>query len=60
MITSYTPKLLTAVSRTHHTNMETDEHLIPEDLKQAATVVAAVPYNTAMRDKLLPRRPLNR
>jgi hypothetical protein len=47
-------------SRTHHTNMDTYEHLIPEDLKQAAIVVATVLYNTAMRDRMLPRLPLNR
>jgi carboxypeptidase Q len=40
--------------------MDTYEHLIPEDLKQAAIVVATVLYNTAMRDQMLPRLPLNR
>ena len=47
-------------SRTHHTNMDTYEHLVPEDLKQAAIVVATILYNTAMRDQMLPRLPLNR
>ena len=44
-------------TRTHHTNMDTYEHLIPEDLRQAAIVVAIMVYNTAMRDQLLPRLP---
>jgi carboxypeptidase Q len=42
-------------SRTHHTNLDTYEHLSEPDLKQAAVVEAIFLYNTAMRDKLLPR-----
>ena len=42
-------------TRTHHTNMDAYEYLVPEDLRQAAIVVAAMLYNTAMRDQLLPR-----
>jgi hypothetical protein len=30
----------------------------PDQLKQAATVVAALAYLTAQRDSMLPRRPL--
>ena len=45
-------------TRTHHTNMDTYDHLIPEDLKQAATIVAAFVFNTAQRDELLPRKEL--
>ena len=44
-------------SLTHHTNMDTYEHLIPEDLRQAAVVVASVLYATAMHDQMLPRLP---
>jgi hypothetical protein len=29
--------------------------LIPDDLRQAAVVVATMLYNTAMRDEMLPR-----
>jgi carboxypeptidase Q len=47
-------------SRTHHTNMDTYEHLLPDDLRQAAVIAATMLYNTAMRDQMLPRRPLNR
>ena len=42
-------------TRTHHTNMDTYDHLQPEDLKQAATIVASFVYNAAMRDEKLPR-----
>ncbi|MGB9198543.1 MAG: M20/M25/M40 family metallo-hydrolase [Terriglobales bacterium] len=45
-------------SRTHHSNMDTYEHLQPADLEQAATVEAIFVYNTAMRDQMLPRKPL--
>ena len=43
-------------SQTHHTAMDLFEQLVPEDLKQAATVVAAILYRTAMHDDILPRR----
>ena len=45
-------------SRTHHSNMDTYERLQPEDLAQAALVEATFVYNTAMRDLMLPRKPL--
>ena len=45
-------------SRTHHSNMDTFERLQAADLKQAATVEAIFVYNTAMRDQMLPRKPL--
>jgi carboxypeptidase Q len=45
-------------TRTHHTNMDTYDHLVPEDLKQAAIVVAAFVYNTAQRDEKIPRKEL--
>jgi len=45
-------------SRTHHSNMDTYERLPPEDLAQAAVVEAIFVYNTAMRDQMLPRKPL--
>ena len=45
-------------SRTHHSNMDVYERLQPEDLAQAATVEAIFVYNTAMRDQMLPRKPL--
>jgi hypothetical protein len=45
-------------SRSHHSNMDTYERLQPTDLAQAATVEAIFVYNTAMRDQMLPRKPL--
>ena len=45
-------------TRTHHSNMDTYDHLELENLKQAAAIVAAFVYNTAMRDEMLPRKPL--
>jgi Zn-dependent M28 family amino/carboxypeptidase len=45
-------------TRTHHTNMDTYDHLLPDDLKQIATIVAAFVYNAAMRDEKLPRKDL--
>ena len=45
-------------SRTHHSNMDTYERLQPEDLAQAAAVEATFVYNAAMRDQMLPRKPL--
>ncbi|MBY0535144.1 MAG: M20/M25/M40 family metallo-hydrolase [Chitinophagaceae bacterium] len=43
-------------TRTHHTNMDTYDHLIPEDLKQAATIIAAFVVNTAQQTEKLPRK----
>lgn len=45
-------------TRTHHSNMDVYDHLIPEDLKQIATIVAAFVYNTSQRDEKLPRKEL--
>jgi hypothetical protein len=44
-------------TRTHHSNMDTYEHLVPGDLKQIATVEAIFVYNAAMRDNMIPRKP---
>jgi hypothetical protein len=45
-------------TRTHHSNMDTYEHLSVDDLKQAATIIAAFVYNTAMRAEMMPRKAL--
>ncbi len=45
-------------TRTHHSNMDTYDHLSIPDLQQAAVVVAAFVYNTAMRNEMIPRKPL--
>jgi len=45
-------------TRTHHSNMDTYEHLQPADLKQIAVVEAIFVYNAAMREQTIPRKPL--
>jgi carboxypeptidase Q len=45
-------------TRTHHSNMDTYERLQPADLKQLAVVEAIFVYNAAMRDQMIPRKPL--
>jgi hypothetical protein len=45
-------------AKTHHSNMDTFDHLEPADLKQAAVVVANFLYDTAMRNEKLPRKAL--
>jgi carboxypeptidase Q len=44
-------------TRTWHSNQDTYDRVIPEDLKQAAVIVAAFVYNAAMMDGMLPRKP---
>jgi hypothetical protein len=43
-------------SRTHHSNMDSYDHLSGEDLKQAATIIAAFVYDAAQRDEKIPRK----
>ena len=43
-------------TRTHHTNQDVFDRIQGDDLKQAATIMAAFLYNTAMRDEKLPRK----
>jgi carboxypeptidase Q len=45
-------------TRSLHGNQDVYERLSPSDLKQAAVVEAIFLYNTAMRDQMLPRKPL--
>jgi carboxypeptidase Q len=45
-------------TRTHHSNMDTRERLQASDLKQIAVVEAIFVYNAAMRDQMIPRKPL--
>ena len=45
-------------TRTWHGNMDLYDRAIEEDLRQAAVVMATFVYQTAMRDELLPRKPL--
>jgi hypothetical protein len=43
---------------THHTNADVANNLLPDDLRQAAAVTAAVLYQTANLPEKLPRPPL--
>lgn len=45
-------------TRAPHTNMDTYDHVLEDDLKQSAAVAASVVYGLAMRDKRVPRKPL--
>jgi carboxypeptidase Q len=45
-------------TRTHDTNSDTYDRLVPKDLRQAAVVMATLVYSTAMRDGMLPRTPV--
>jgi carboxypeptidase Q len=40
---------------TWHTSLDTYEHIIEDDVKISATVIAALVYQLAMRDEMLPR-----
>jgi hypothetical protein len=44
-------------TRTHHSNMDVFDRIQGDDMKQAATVMAAFLYNAANRDAKLPRKP---
>ena len=43
-------------TRTHHSNMDVFDRIQGDDMKQAATIMAAFVYNTAMRDEKLPKK----
>jgi hypothetical protein len=45
-------------TRTHHSSMDVYDRLQSDDLKQAAVIVASFVYDAAMRDKMLPRKPI--
>ena len=45
-------------TRTHHSNMDVFDRIQADDLKQAATIMAAFVYLTATRDEKIPRKPM--
>lgn len=45
-------------ARTHHSNMDNFDHLVEEDLAQAATIISSFIFHTAMRDEMIPRKPM--
>ena len=47
-------------TRTHHSNMDVYDRLQPDDLKQAAVIVASFVYNAAMREQKFPRKPIEK
>jgi carboxypeptidase Q len=42
---------------THHTNLDTYERIIPEDVTRAATIISAAVWHVANRDEMIPRFP---
>ena len=46
-------------AHTWHTSMDVYDHLSPDDLKQAAAIMAFFAYQTAERDALMPRKPFS-
>jgi len=38
--------------------MDVYAHLMPEDLMQSAVIMASFVYHTAMREEMIPRKPL--
>jgi len=45
-------------TRTHHSNMDTYDRLVEDDLKQSATIVASFVYQTSQREAQIPRKEL--
>jgi carboxypeptidase Q len=45
-------------TRAHHTNQDVYERLSEPDLEQAAVVLATFVYDAAMRDQMMPRKPM--
>jgi carboxypeptidase Q len=45
-------------TRTHHSNQDVYERIQRDDMMQAAVILAAYVYDAAMRDSMLPRKPL--
>ena len=43
-------------TRTHHSNQDVFDRIQGDDMKQAATIMAAFVYQTAMRDQKIPRK----
>jgi hypothetical protein len=42
--------------RTHHTNMDTRDHVRPEDIRQSAIIMASFAWQAAVLDQRLPRK----
>ncbi len=46
-------------TRTHHSNQDNFDRIQADDMKQAATIMAAFVYQTAMMDEKMPRKQMN-
>jgi hypothetical protein len=46
-------------TRTHHSNQDVYDRIQAGDMQQAATIIAAFVYQTAMMDEKLPHKPMN-
>jgi hypothetical protein len=45
-------------SRLHHTHIDSFEHVVEDDLKQASVIMAGFLYRAAMSDDMMPRKPM--
>ncbi len=45
---------------THHSDVDTFDHAIPEDLMQAAAVISSVVYDIANAPDAFPRKPVEK
>lgn len=43
-------------TRTHHSNVDSYDHLVADDLKVSAIIIASLVYHTAMRPEKMPRK----
>lgn len=44
-------------TRTHHSNQDTYDRLVEDDLRKSATIIASFVYHTSEREKQIPRKP---
>lgn len=45
-------------TRLHHSDVDTYDHALPDDMKQAAVVLATIVYQAAQADARMPRKPM--
>lgn len=49
---------LSYFSRNHHSNIDTLDHVVEEDLKQASAIMASCLYHASQRTERFPRKPM--
>jgi len=47
-------------TKTHHSNMDNYDHLVADDLKQAASIIAYFVWQTSQRDEQIPRKAIDK